>query len=214
MRFMRTLALAGGGGLAFLGIVIVSGPLWQPGFNGLRQYGSELALGPNGWLMTTAFVLGGLGTWLLVASLWLALAPSRPRDAGVALLGVSGLGFVASAIVQTGSHRPGPHEFIGLALFVSLLLALPILASAASRQAWLASVARPGRWAALASFAVLVVSFAFASPGGDAPARPLDAYAGLLQKLFIAPWLTWLVAVAYRIARHVPAGAALRDEPA
>ena len=214
MRSTRILALTGGGGLAFLGIVIVSGPFWQPGFDGLRQYGSELALGANGWLMTTAFVLSGLGTWLLAASLWSALDPSRPRDVGVALLGVSGLAFVASAIVQTGSHRPGPHEFIGLGLFVSLLLALPILASAASRQAWLAGVARPGRWAALASFVVLVIAFAFASPGGDAPARPLDAYAGLLQKLMIAPWLIWLLAVAYRIARQVPAGGFLKEEPA
>lgn len=73
-------------------------------------------------------------------------------------------------------------------------------------QPSLAGLPSLGRWAAAVSFGILLVTILFASPGGDAPARPLDAYAGLLQKLFIAPWLTWLTLVGYRIARAGPVG--------
>lgn len=150
--------------------------------------------------MTLGFVSGGLGTYALAAAVWTALQPSRPRTLGVGLLVVAGSGLLASAAVPIGAHRPGPHEFIGLGLFIAFLIAVVLLSAAISRQHALSSLTRPGRMAAGASFAILLVTLAFASPGGDAPARPLDDYAGLLQKLFIAPWLAWLLAVGYRIA--------------
>ena len=208
MRSSNVLAAAGSAGLAFFGIVILSGPLWQPGYDLFRSYGSELALGQNGWLMTVAFVVGGSGTWALAASFAMTLPPSRQRTLGVGLLAVLGGALVLSAAFPTGPHRPGPHEFIGLVGFVGVLIAMPLLSSAMSRHAALSTLARAGRYAAVAGFVVLVIILLLASPGGDAPPRPLDAYAGLLQRLFIAPWLVWLLAVAYRIARgERPSGA-------
>jgi uncharacterized protein DUF998 len=200
MRSPRTLAALGSAGLAFLGLVMLSGPIWQPGFDPLGSYGSELVLGPNGWLMTLAFVAGGLGVYALAAAIWSTLRPSRTRASGVALLVVAGTALLASAAVPTAAHRPGPHEFIGLGLFAGILLAILSLSVAMSWRPSLASLSRPGRWAAGVSLVILTVTLGFASPGGDAPARPLDDYAGLLQKLFIAPWLVWLLAVGYRLA--------------
>lgn len=208
MRYPRTLAAAGSVGLAFLGLVILSGPLWQPGFDPLGTYGSELALGQNGWLMTLAFVIGGLGVYALGAAIWTALPWSRTRSFGVGLLVMTGTALLASAAVPTGAHRPGLHELIGLGGFLAVLVAVLVLSAALSHHRSLSHLSRPGRWAAGASFVVLTVTLALASPGGDAPARPLDAYAGLLQKLFIAPWLAWLLAVGYRIAGSLPAAEA------
>ena len=85
-----------------------------------------------------------------------------------------------------------------------MLLAVLMLSFAVSGQPSLASLSRPGRWAAGVSLVILIVTVALASPGGDAPARPLDDYAGLLQKLSIAPWLAWLLAVGYRLAGNHP----------
>lgn len=204
MRSPRTLAAVGSAGLAFLGLVILSGPIWQPGFDPLGSYGSELALGHNGWLMTLAFVIGGLGVYALAAAIWPALRPSGMRWSGIALLIVAGTALLASAAVPIGPHRPGLHEFVGLGGFVSMLLAVLMLSFAVSGQPSLASLSRPGRWAAGVSLVILIVTVALASPGGDAPARPLDDYAGLLQKLSIAPWLAWLLAVGYRLAGNHP----------
>jgi predicted exporter len=61
---------------------------------------------------------------------------------------VLGAGFIVSAGVPTGPHRPGVHEFIGLASFVSVLLALPILARGMAHQPSLAAPSTLGRWAA------------------------------------------------------------------
>jgi len=213
MRSTRTLAAAGSLGLGFLGLVIVSGPVWQPGFNPLSRYGSELALGANGWLMTSAFVIGGFGTWAVASAIYRTLAASRLRTLGCGLLVVLGAGLIASAAVPTGPHRPGVHEFIGIASFVCVLLALPILARGMAHQPSLAGLSTLGRSATAVSLLALAVTILFASPGGDAPARPLDAYAGLLQKLFIAPWLTWLAVVGYRIARAGRSSERLASQP-
>lgn len=199
-----TFAAAGVVGLGLLGVVILAGPLWQPGYDAVRRYGSELALGDNGWLMTAAFVAGGGGCASLAIALWRSLEPSRRRTAGVMLLVLVAIGLAASAAVPTGAHRPGAHEFIGLASFVAVVIALPLLGASMSTDTRLGALSGPARLAAVLSLLVMIVIALFASPGGDAAPRPLDPYAGLLQKLSIAPWLTWLLVVGYRIARPDP----------
>ena len=105
---------------------------WRPLEDPAAGWPSGLALGPDGWLLNTSFVLSG--TMLMVFAAGLHRGMGRGPKAGPALLFVSGaamalLAFETDPIRRTGPRSP--HGLVHDASFVvfalSLLLSLLFL---------------------------------------------------------------------------------------
>ncbi|MDP9352575.1 MAG: DUF998 domain-containing protein [Chloroflexota bacterium] len=63
---------------------------------------SAYAVGPHGWLMTTAFLFLGLGALALAIGLHRAMTPSRWLLVGTVLVGVFGIGFILAGVFPVG----------------------------------------------------------------------------------------------------------------
>jgi len=84
---IATVAIVGG---AYFSVIIVVLHFLRPDLNPLRQPTSEYAVGPYGFLMTSAFLSMGLASFALVIGLYQGVSqPARSRI-GLALLGIWG----------------------------------------------------------------------------------------------------------------------------
>lgn len=203
----RSLATAAALCLAvFPSVVVILNLLQAPGYSWRGNAMSELALGRGGALMFAAFTCMGAGTLLVAVLLHRELPGAK---LGPAALILAGLLDVTSAIFHT-NHSGAPatttsdiHLVAGITTFVLMVLAM---------FAMVRPFRRSERWStfALPTLAWSVIAFAtfFLSPILG------DADFGLIQRLFVATWLSWLLATALR-ARHAvnPRASEVRNSP-
>lgn len=156
-----------------------------------EQAMSELAVGPYGNLMTVAFTLLGLGILVLAAGLRRQFPGAL---AGPLLLTLVGAFVMLSAVFETnGQGVPATtasriHEGVGVAAFVLVTVAMFVFAWRFRRDPSWRSFALPTlMWAIVTAAAFLAF-----------PLLEEKAF-GIAQRLFVATWLSWLVAVALRL---------------
>jgi hypothetical protein len=183
--------------IAYFVAIIVVMHFLRPDHDPMRRPTSEYAVGPYGFLMTSAFVSMSLGSLALVVGLYRTLSePARSRI-GLGLLGVWVAGLLIAATFpidlegapQTTSgtvHRiNGPITFLSLtagAILVSRGFKHDERWWPVHRTALILSLVM------LAEFIVNVVSIASGS-----------GYPGLGQRVFIATFVTWLLLTAARL---------------
>lgn len=180
---------------AFFAVMTLLG-LITPGYNSLARYGSELSLGPLGWIMITNF------TALGVAELALAFALSRTitdrvsgwvATAAVALIGTA---FVAAGVFVTDpahlvSGAQSVHGMVhALMAVVIFFIATPIAGLAMTRRyRHQRGFAGYCALTAVGTPALLVATFL----SGD--------LVGLTERIVIAFVLVWLTVLAHRLYR-------------
>jgi hypothetical membrane protein len=184
----------------FTALVVVQGRL-QPDYSHIALPISALAAWPYGWLQTINFVAyAGL---LVVFTLGLhrSVRPARGGLAGPAAFMMTAAGAAVAALfpwqrVNGVPVENAPHVMGAVMHFLGLSLGLVAI----SRR-----FARDPAWQGLARYTfinglVLVALFftygAFVLPD-DAPLHP---WAGLVQRIMVALWMTWLVVAAWRLA--------------
>src|SRR5438105_11667136 len=101
--------------VTFVSIVVLLQVI-QPGYDGRRQFLSELVLGPRGALMTVAFIELGAAIALL------AMSRVRPSDSNQCrvLLGVAGVCIVLAGLFPIG-RDPELHEPLIFMAFFALI---------------------------------------------------------------------------------------------
>ena len=157
---------------------------------------SDYAVGPFGWIMTSAFV--GLSICCAMLMLGLALAGPRTVSArlGVALLGVAFCGLIVTAIFPTdipGSAETSSGDIHNATFLInvgSLLAATLLLTAAFTRDPGWRPVSRLATL--LAGLVVGAFALQFLS------LRPGAPY-GLANRFFVLTLLSWLCAVALRL---------------
>ncbi len=162
-------------------------------YSARSQAMSELALGRGGGLMFVAFTLIGAGTLMLALLLHRELPRAKVAPAALVVAGVLD---VTSAIFHT--NRTGTpatmtsdiHQAAGIATFVLVVIAM---------FSTIRHFRRDPRWAAFAprtlawSIAALVAFFLIPALG--------NASLGLAQRIFVATWLSWMIATSIRARR-------------
>jgi hypothetical protein len=194
------LAIGAAGPIVFLAVATLTA-LLDPSYNMARQPMSELALGPNGWLMTANFFLFGLA----IIAFAIGLFRSLPRGSWVAtvLLVISGLGIFASGIFPTdikGAPETATgslHNLLFLVVFLALIISYIFSALALRKLAgW-----RGHTWTTalmpIVVFGLLFVLIGFGSDIGD----PLYAIGGLIQRALIAVAFGWMTVTGGRLLR-------------
>ena len=194
----RALAWAVLGSVGYFVVIIALLHGLRPDVDAIARVTSEYAVGPYSVLMTSAyFVLA-----LALASLGLALARAHPGStrltAGIGLLFLAATAVVAAGFfpVDVGAPRPitptgWVHRIAAIIAFASMAAGPLVLAGAFRRGAAWRGVARLGRVVgALGLIGLAAIQLVFLDRG----------LAGAAQRIILALVLTWMAAVALRLA--------------
>jgi hypothetical protein len=183
-------------GLTVAGLSVVQydfmrGLGWNPITAPTFDWPSGLALGPYGWLMTLAFVVGGAGLALLALGVGKSLRAGAMGGVAAALLVLAGVAMAALAsptdptLTTRVATVPGRiHDLSFVALGLTLFPAILLLAVAFRRDP---------AWRSLSVWTWLALALA-------APAFILK---GPAFYVFLAAVLVWVEVVAFRL-RKVP----------
>ena len=152
---------------------------------------SGYAVGRNGWIMTTAWLVASAGCLMLVLGLIRSGLRSGVARVAAALLGVLSIGFLVAAIFPPGPTLSGDIHSIGFLVNVVCILFSSILLSVACR--------RDARWRTFqrtaVAFAILLVTM-FVLQFATAY---LEVMYGVVNRLFVTVLIMWLLAVSNRL---------------
>ncbi len=189
--------------LGLLGVLVLMTSLIvlhlkNTGFDWMRDYVSDMANEPLGWLFVGAVLVHGLGNLALTLGLRGALHPGRLRTWAVVLFGLSAVGMLLTGLFpvdppgQAASLTGRIHRSAAGAAFVLELGALFVFSAAFARHPrW-----RRHRAVSLVlsvSAAVAVTAFAIAILVSIAP--------GLMERTALAVFLAWELWVSFQLIR-------------
>ena len=182
--------------IAYFLIALVILHYLRPDYPPARHMISDYAVGPFGWVMTSAFIALSISCLLLGLGLVKSGPQTIPARIGIALLGVVFFGLVITAIFPTdipGSveTRSGDIHNATFLINVGSLLAATVLLTA--------SFFGCAEWRPVSVLAVLLAGFvvsAFALQFFSL--RPGAPY-GLANRLFVVALFSWLSLVASRL---------------
>lgn len=182
-------------GTAYFVVVIAALHFLRPDINPVERPTSEYAVGPFGYLMTSAFVSLSLGTWALVVGLHRDLPRSRLHRVGLGFLGAWGIGLLVAAtfpIDVDGAPRTVAgtiHRIDGPLTFLSLVVGTNLVSRGLKQDVrW-----RPIYWFASA-LALLMIAEFIAS--GLMAAR---GSGGIAQRALIVTFVPWFLLTAARL---------------
>ena len=206
---MRTLAAIAGtvGPVQFFLVLLLEGAA-RPGYRPLRDTISELSLGPRGWIQTANFLVFGLLFIVFARGVKASVNDSRATRLGAILLLVIGVGVLGCGLFRAEPWPPSSMSLAGVLhllcaivlVFALLPVATGVMARAFSTDAHWRSLGRMTRLTSFLTLALLVGGLALMSTPGQPP-RIGNVYAGLIQRIDVAVFLAWQIAVARRIAR-------------
>lgn len=217
-RALRLLLAAGVVGPALFVVVLLVEGATRPGYNAVRQFGSELELSSQGWEQVANFLMCGLLCIAFAVGLRWALRRGKGAIAGPVALVVFGVALIVAGIFKTDpglGYPPGVpalpsptphgavHALAGLFAFVSLAVACFALARR------FAGDARWRGWAAysIATGVVVVLSLVVS----NVPSITSDGLTGLIQRIGIIGGWAWIVLLAVRLLRDLRPSAERRS---
>jgi len=196
--------VAGIGPLLFLAIATVEGFL-RAGYDPIAQPISALALGPRGGIQEVNFALLAASLFSFAAVLRTELRPGKASVAGPGVFVLMTIGIMMAGIFTMDAPGAAPtlagqlHMVGGFLFFpwmpvVLLLVARRFRHDARWRPHFTYTLAT-----ALACLATIIFFLLFVGP--PPWPRPLSALAGLVQRLQLLPFFTWMAIVAHRAYR-------------
>ena len=190
---MATVSLIG---TAIFVVLIAALHFLSPEFDPIQRRTSEYAVGPYGYLMTSAFFALSVSTWAQVIGLRRDLSkPARSR-LGLGLLGVFGIGLLVAAafppdLEGAPQTLPGTvHTINGALTFLSVVVG----ANLVSRK-----LKHDHKWQPthrIASVVALIMIPVFLATGAAA-AR--ETGGGIAQRILLVTIAAWLVLIAMRL---------------
>jgi len=209
---MKKLLYAGVvGPLLFIVVFLIEG-LTRPGYSAWRNFVSQLATGPSGWVQTVNFLVCGKLVLVFAIALRQVLRGSRGSIGAPVLMGlfatallVAGT-FVTDPALGYPAGAPNVHTAHGMIHGLAGLAAFSLLPAAALVMAWhFAASPAERRWAiysaAIGALIVVcfIVSTAFSTM--DQVGTLHNAPTGFVQRIAIIGGWTWIAMVALHLIR-------------
>jgi hypothetical protein len=198
---IATVAVAVAGAVYFA-LVVAALHFLRPDLNPISQPTSAYAVGPNSFLMTSAFFSMIVASLALVIGLYQAVSPSVISRIGIALLGIWAAGVLIAMIFPMDAEGAPTttsgtiHQTTGPLTFLSLTAGM-ILMSWGFRQdeKW-----RPFHLTALTLSLVMLAAYiatflSFLTDSGTL---------GITQRIALATVVTWMLMTAARLRSAAP----------
>jgi hypothetical protein len=183
-------------GTAYFVVVIVALHFLRPDTNSVDRPTSDFAVGPFGYLMTSAFVSLSVATWAIIVGLHRGLAPSRLRRAGLGVLGIWGLGLLVAAtfpIDLQGAPQTLAgtiHRINGPLAFLSLVIGTNLLSRAFKQDV---------RWRPIYVFASVLALLMIAGMVASGLTASRGSGAGIVQRAMLVALAAWFLVTAARL---------------
>jgi hypothetical protein len=185
---MRGLLCCGvAGGPLFVLVFLINDRI-KDDYDPVRDFVSEAAIGPGGWLQIASFLVTGTLMMLFAVGVSRAVSPWTGR-----LVGLFGAGLVLAGVFVTDSAPTDvstwhgkAHTIVSVVVFVALAAACFTAARWRPTPAW-------RRWCRTVGVAVPVL---FVLAGGIASAT------GVLQRVYLTVSFAWLAALALLALRR------------
>lgn len=180
-------------GTTYFALVIAAMHFIRPDLNPIERPTSEYAVGPFGYLMTSAFLSLSVGTWALVIGLRRDLPHRAHLRIGTMFLALWGVGLVVAAtfpIVPEGAPQTLAgtiHGINGPLTFLSLTIGMNLVSRAFTSDS---------RWRQIHRFAAALALLMIPEFVVGGVARARGSGAGLAQRLLILTFATWFLLVA------------------
>ncbi|MGB7819625.1 MAG: DUF998 domain-containing protein [Ornithinibacter sp.] len=201
MRTDTLLLFGAATAVVFVIVVTVEG-VRRPGYDALFHTGSELELGPGGWIQRANFLLVAAG----FAAISIGVQRTLETTTGAALLTVAAAGLVLAAICAPDPVRGFPpgassntgravslhaklHDVSGPLLVFALFGACLVIAPRLAEPWTIYTLATAG--VGLASTVWLIVAWR-----GNAP------YTGLAQRIVLATYWLWITILSLHLVAH------------
>jgi hypothetical protein len=190
--------VAGIGPLLFFAIATAEGFL-RAGYDPIAQPISALALGPRGWIQEVNFALLAASLFSFAAVLRTELRPGKASVVGPGVFVIMTIGIVMAGIFTMDAPGAAPtlagqlHIVGGFLFFPWMPVVLLLVARRFRRDARWRSHFTYTLVTGLVCLATITFFLIFVGPP-PAP-RPLSALAGLVQRLQLLPFFTWMTIV-------------------
>src|SRR5574341_54496 len=186
---MATMALIG---IGYFVIAVVTLHFLRPDYNPIRNFISDYATGPYGFVLTSALFGMSLGSLALVIGLYQILSQSRRPWIGLIFLGLWAAAIMVAGIfrgdLEGAPETPsgGIHVFAALLAYLCLVPAAIVLSSRFKKdERW-----RPYHSMSLIGSLVVLVTFI----GFFVIVLASDMEGGLIQRVLTAAQVAWLLA--------------------
>ena len=196
--------------IAWVAVAAVATHIVSTQYDFVRDYISDYAVGPYGWIYSSAFIAAFVGCVALAVALWQAVPTPALSRIGAILLVIVGVGYAIDFFYPTDILAPGepPQTMTGkihlAAAFLSWVLfviAAPMISARLRRDPrfspWRGALTLFG-WLALPLLLILVAIVVAMTPVG-----------GLAEKVFILDRNVWSLILALAILRLPSAAARL-----
>jgi Protein of unknown function (DUF998) len=197
---MATVAIVG---IAYFTLIIVALHFLRPDLNPLSRPTSEYAVGPYGFLMTSAFFSMSLASFALIIGLYQGVSQRARSRIGLALLGIWAVGVLIAMIFPIDPEGAPQtisgtiHGINGPLTFLSLTAGVILVSRRFSQDRKRRPFHRTAVILSLVMLAVFIATFVnLATESG---------FAGLCQRIFLVAFVTWFFLTATRL-RSIAAG--------
>lgn len=193
----------------FFFVAVILSHLIRTDLRPTTHFLSEYALGTNGFVMTAAFAVLGIGNLALTLGLWPSITAARHARVGVVLLGIGGIALLLVAIfpaeiepdMSALSLSGQVHDVAALIFFVATVVGSILIALGFRRELqWQSHAGSEMTLALLAAVALLAFLVIYPLQTGENPAVPVFAdIVEISQRvLMLCIWL-WLLVTALRL---------------
>jgi len=184
-------------GIVYFVVIIIALHFLRPDHNSIRQTTSEYAVGPYGFLMTSAFFSMSVASLALVTSLYQGLSQPARSQIGLGLLGIWGVAvLIAAAFPIDVQGAPQTisgtiHQLNGRLAFTSLTAGVILVSRRFKYDEKWRPVHRSAVILSLVMLTAYVATFiAIATDSG---------FGGLAQRISLATFVSWFLLTATRL---------------
>ena len=200
MRRARIFGVLTIAGIALYLVLDVVAQMLPPHYSPVRQAESDLAVGPYGYVMTINFVVRGALSLALLAGLMQGVADQARSKIGEALIGVWALGAFLLALFPTDVNaRATVHGII------HLVVALVAFCAVAMGELLVSVyIKNDVRWTRLQPYLLICWIATLAALMMQVVGAPTSAAlgaGGLVERVFLALALLWMLLVAINLVR-------------
>jgi hypothetical protein len=196
-KTLKTIAMTAIAAIVYFVVVILALHFLRPDLDPIRQPTSQYAVGPYGFLMTSAFFSMSIASFALVIGLYQSVSQPALSRVGLTLLGLWGVGVLIAMLFPIdpeGSPQTIAgtiHRINGPLSFLYATLGTTLLSGRFKQdEAW-RSLYRP---AVILSLVIVATFIA----GGVSIATD-SGLAGLTQRIDLAALVTWILLTAARL---------------